>query len=325
MNRQLYLLLLKRIINSLIILFVTISFLFILLRISPGGPSTKFIGPGLSPQLAERVKESFCLNGSLVSQYVIFIKNFLTLNMGFSYTYRTPVTDVIFQYMPFTMMFSLICIIVQVSSSLIILLTVRKYRSLDKLVSGIFLGVYSIPVFIIGIVLLYFFSFKLDFLPSSGAQSIGELNNIADKVIDGIRHLILPVVTLSIPGTAMFYTYLRENAESIYNKTYILYLRSMGLTESEILRKHIIPNAITPMISIAGIELGLLFSGAVITEIIFGLPGIGRLAMDAIFSRDYPLIIGCSFVSGVLIMLTNLIADYLKYKTDKRLLKEILS
>lgn len=327
MNRKLYVILLKRIINSLVVLFFSISFIFLLLRISPGDPAAKFISPGLSPQLVERVRESFNLNSSLIDQYIIFVRNFLKLDLGFSYTFKLPVTYVILQYLPFTVVFALICFFVQICLSLVLLLITgkRRNRFIDKFTSYFFLSVYSIPVFIIGLVLLYLFAFRLNILPSSGAQSIGDFPNIFERAVDSLRHLILPVLTLSIPGTALFYTYLRENAESVYNKTFILYLRSMGISESEILRKHVIPNAVTPMISIAGIELGLLFSGAVITEIIFGLPGIGRLAMDAVFARDYPLITGLTFISGVLITFTNLAADYLKFRNDKRLQKEIIS
>lgn len=327
MNRSIFFLFVRRLFNSLVVLFITVTLLFFLLRVSPGGPAAKFTGPGLSPHFAEQMRESFSLNEPLAVQYAAFVKNLLGFNFGISYSFRLPVTDVILQYLPFTMVFALICIIVQTGTSLLLLLFTLRRRGgwADRLLSRVFTAAYSIPVFITGILLLYIFAFKLDLLPSSGIQSPGEFSSFTEKLFDMFTHMILPVAALAVPGTAMFYTYLRDNAESTYNKTFILYLRSMGLDEKSILRKHIIPNAAAPMISIAGIELGLLFSGAVITEIIFGLPGMGRLIMDAIFSRDYPLIIGCSFISGFLIIISNLLADYLNYKTDKRLAGELAS
>jgi ABC-type dipeptide/oligopeptide/nickel transport system permease component len=118
----------------------------------------------------------------------------------------------------------------------------------------------------------------------------------------------------------VFFRYLRDNLEDIYNKTFILNLRSNGFSEKEIAWKHVIPNAVSPLVAAAGIELGVLLSGSLITEVIFGLPGMGRLAVNAIFTRDYPLIVGCTLVAGILIIVSNLLADFLKAKMDKRLL-----
>jgi len=137
--------------------------------------------------------------------------------------------------------------------------------------------------------------------------------------------MTLPLITLSIPGIAEFYKYLRDNFEEINNKSFVENLRAHGLRESEIIRKHIIPNSINPLISIAGVELGLLLGGALITEVIFALPGMGRLTVNAIFARDYPLIVGCTFVSGVLVIITNLLADVVKAKLDKRVVKGMLN
>jgi peptide/nickel transport system permease protein len=124
---------------------------------------------------------------------------------------------------------------------------------------------------------------------------------------------------------AVYYKYLRENLEDVYNNTFVLNLRAHGFTEKEITRKHVVPNAINPLISVAGVELGILFGGALVTEVIFGLPGMGRLTVNAILSRDYPLVIGCTFISGVLVILSNLAADLIKFRIDKRLLKSTLN
>ena len=137
--------------------------------------------------------------------------------------------------------------------------------------------------------------------------------------------MILPLATLSLGGIAVFYKYLRDNLEETYNKSFVLNLRANGVDEKTILLKHIIPNAIGPLIAVAGVELGILFGGALITEVIFALPGMGRLTINAILSRDYPLVIGCTFVSGVLVILSNFAADLLKAKIDKRLIKGILN
>jgi peptide/nickel transport system permease protein len=135
--------------------------------------------------------------------------------------------------------------------------------------------------------------------------------------------MVLPLVTLSLPFIAEYYKYLRDNIEEVMSMPFIENLRANGLSENKIMWKHVMPNAISPLISIAGVEFGLLFSGALIVEVIFALPGMGRLTVEAIFSRDYPLIVGCTFFSGLLILFTNLVADVVKALIDKRLLKGI--
>jgi peptide/nickel transport system permease protein len=135
----------------------------------------------------------------------------------------------------------------------------------------------------------------------------------------------MPVITLSIGGLAVFYRYLRDSLEETMNKQFVLNLRANGFDEKTILLKHIIPNAAGPLIAVAGVELGILLSGALITEVIFGLPGMGRLAVNAILERDYPLIIGCMLTAGILIILSNLAADIIRTKIDKRLIRDILN
>jgi len=162
--------------------------------------------------------------------------------------------------------------------------------------------------------------------PSSGLSSFdSDSMSFAGRAADYLRHLILPLITLSLGGMAVYYKYLRDNLEETLNKTFVLNLRAHGFSEKEIVRKHVIPNSIGPLISVAGVELGILFSGALITEVIFGLPGMGRLTINAILARDYPLVTGCTFTAGVLVIISNLAADLVKAKIDKRLLKGIMN
>ena len=328
MKNSLTKVLLRRLFSSLIILFLLISVIFILLRIAPGDPVQKFISPELSNELAEKVRESFRLNGTLFDQYLNFIKNLLTGDFGISYNYRSPVISVIKDYFFFTLIFSLISFTVQITFSY--LLALKAYRNkgglVDKALSGISLVIYSIPSFVIAVILIYIFSVSFHILPSSDLKSINfnELS-FAGKLLDYFQHLILPVATLSLGGIVVFYKYLRDNFDSTGKKSFVLYLQTLGMSKNEILKKHIVPNAVGPFISVAGVELGILLSGALITEVIFGLPGMGRLTVNAILLRDYPLVVGCTFVSGILVIISNLIADFVKVKIDKRLVKEILN
>jgi peptide/nickel transport system permease protein len=301
-----------------------ISFVFILIRLAPGDPSQKFISPKLSPELVEKVKESFQLNTPVIKQYVSFIKNFLSGDLGFSYNYRKPVTVVLGEFLPFTLIFASISIIIQVIASIILAFIVsrRLNRKLDRVLSKFSIAAYMIPTFVLGLILIYIFSFKLNLFPSSGISSF-DLENKSNiyRLYDYILHLVLPVCTLSVGGTAILYKYLRDNIEDVFNKNFILYLRANGYAEKEIFKNHIIPNAINPFITVSGVELGLLLGGALITEVIFGLPGMGRLTLNAIIVRDYPLVVGCTLTASILMLLSNFLADLAKAFIDKRYIK----
>jgi peptide/nickel transport system permease protein len=198
-------------------------------------------------------------------------------------------------------------------------------KFVDKVLSRFSIFIFSVPSFVVGLILVYFFSVKLNLLPTSGLTSIyADEMNFWESLFDNLIHLILPLITLSIAGTAIFYKYLRDNLISVSNQAFVLNLKASGFTEKEIYEKHILPNSIQPLISIVGIEFGLLLGGALITEVIFALPGMGRLTINAIMNRDYPLVIGCTLVAGFMVIITNLIADFIKIKMDKRLIKDLI-
>jgi peptide/nickel transport system permease protein len=328
MNNDLLKVLLKRILSSLVVMFLLISFMFVLLRLAPGDPSDKFISPQMSPELATKVKESFNLNASVAAQYESFLINVVQGDLGISYSYRMPVISVIGEYLPFTIIFALLSFIFQLTLAFFLaLLSVRKLDGfVDRTISKLSLVVYAIPSFVIGISLILVFSVYFRIFPSSGLASFDSASfSFFQKLGDYAGHMVLPLITLSLGGTAVFYKYLRDNIVEIYNKPFVLNLRANGVSERKITIRHIIPNAIGPLISVAGVELGVLFGGALITEVIFSLPGMGRLTMNAILSRDYPLVIGCTFIAGMLVIISNFAADLLKAKIDKRLIKDMLN
>lgn len=304
-----------------------VTFIFILLRISPGDPTLKFVSPQLNPELAQRVSQSFNLDKSIFVQYIYFVKNLLTGNFGLSYNYRQPVMTVISSYFLFTLLFATASFIIQILFSYwLVKISVRKKGSIiDKTFSKLSLILFATPSFVLGLILIYIFAIRLDWLPTSGIKSIYSENfNLIENILDILKHIILPLITLSAAGVAVFYKYLRDSVEDIYNQPFVINLRALGLSEREIFSKHVIPNSLRPLISIAGIEFGILLGGALITEVIFSLPGMGRLTVNAIFNRDFPLVIGCSFIAGLMMILTNLAADLIKIKIDKRLIKDLL-
>jgi peptide/nickel transport system permease protein len=317
-----------RILSSLLTLFLLISFLFIIIRLSPGDPTDKYISAKLGSELSERIAEKFSLNQPVTDQYLSFVANAFSGDMGVSYNYRLPVFEVIWEYFSFTLVFASISFILQMYLSIWLALWVIKKRKkwLDKFVTNSSLFIYSIPAFVLGVALIYIFSVNLNLFPISGMKSLDYDDlSFVSQVLNKIHHLVLPLITLTASGVALFYKYIKESMDDVLNQTFIINLRSSGVNENIILRKHVIPNALRPLITVAGVELGILLGGALITEVIFSLPGMGRLTVDSIFSRDYPLVIGCVFTAGAVMILANFLADIIKLKIDKRMIKGILN
>ncbi|GBD87811.1 glutathione transport system permease protein GsiC [bacterium BMS3Abin03] len=328
MNKEFIKAFIGRIISSVITLFLLISFIYILIRLSPGDPSQKFLSAKFSPELAQKVTSSFHLDRPILEQYFSFVTNIFTGDFGFSYNDKLPVLSVVWQYLSFTLVFASISFIIQIIFSFYLALKSMSNagKQSDKIITKLSLLIYATPAFVLGVFLIYLFSVQLDLFPSSGLKSLDfDSFSLMGKLGDYFLHLTLPLITLSAAGIALFYKYLRDNLEEVYQQDFILFLRSSGTDEKTILKKHVIPNALRPLISIAGIEFGILLGGTLITEVIFGLPGMGRLTIDSITSRDYPLVIGCTFTAGALMILSNIVADLVKMKIDKRLIKGLMN
>ncbi|MCF6271349.1 MAG: ABC transporter permease [Melioribacteraceae bacterium] len=328
MNKEYIKIVASRILSSLLVLFLVVSFVFLIIHISPGNPAHKYLSPKLSSELYKEISDSYNLNSSLVEQYFSFVKNVFSGDLGVSYNYREPVVSVILPYLKFTLIFATLSFLFQIVVSVLLVYFVVHYNSkrFAKYLSNLNLSLYSVPVFITSVFLIYFFSYQLSLFPSSGLTSFNfsELN-IVQKFIDYFRHLFLPLIASSLVGIPIYYKYLLDSVKSNLNKIYIKNLKVIGVSKKEILFKHVFPNSINSVIAVAGVEYGILLGGSVIVETIFALPGMGRLTMSAVITRDYPLIIGTVLTSAIIIMLVNLFADLLRVAIDKRLFKGLLS
>jgi peptide/nickel transport system permease protein len=251
-----------------------------------------------------------------------------TGNFGISYEYHQPVFNVIKEYLPFTIIFALSSFVIQfILGALLAIYTVRKKQSaLEKAVDNIALAVYSLPTFLIGVILVYIFSLTLNIFPSADIYSTSfNDKNILEKAYDLLVHSVLPLITLSLPGVVVFYRYTKENILALMDKSFICYLTANGIDEKEIYRKHIFPNILPQLISLSGVELSILLSGALITEVLYNLPGMGRLTVTAILQRDYPLIVACTFISGLFVLICNFTGEIVRSIIDRRLIKEIFT
>lgn len=328
MNREHLKIISSRLLSSIFVIFLVVSFVFIIIHIAPGNPAYKYISPKFSPEVFEKISESYNLNNSIAEQYFSFIANVFSGDLGVSYNYREPVISVIVPYLKFTFAFATLAFIFQIVVSFLLVYFVIHYKSkiIAKYLSNINLTLYSIPVFITSVFLIYFFSYQLNIFPSSGLTSFNfrELN-VFQQLLDYFRHLFLPLIASSLIGIPIFYKYLLDSVKSNLNKMFVKNLEIIGVPKKNILFQHVFPNSINSVIAVAGVEYGILLGGSVIVETIFALPGMGRLTMSAVMARDYPLVIGAVLTSAIIIMFVNLVADLLRVIIDKRLFKGLVS
>jgi peptide/nickel transport system permease protein len=306
----------RRLLESLLLLFGVLTLVFFLTRLLPGDATTAFLSPNISPAIVEQLKEQFGLNRSLVEQYFQWISSACVGNFGFSFTRNAGVGEVIGDVFPNTLLLGGAALVLEIALGILVaaMFFFFEGRKMAAMLSQAALVVYALPSFWIGMLLLLVFSYGLGALPSSHMYSSGSRD-----WFDLLHHLALPAFTAAIPAAAGFARYLSGNVQSVLSQDYFLAARSMGLSRRQLFRGYVLPNSVSPMITLIGIEIGVLFSGVLVTEYLFSWPGIGRLTVSAIASRDYPLILGCTAVVGATVIIGNLLADVANALLDPRI------
>ncbi|PBH12889.1 peptide permease [Clostridioides difficile] len=311
---------LKLILNRvkvLIPMLILISILsFGLLELAPGDPADAYINPLMSSQDIENIRVNMGLDKPVYIRYLNWLKNTLSGNLGISYINHMPVTEQIMEKMgnTFILMGTSLIFSILVAIPLGIFLSVNK-NSITSKVSSVFnyIGV-SIPSFWIGMILISIFSVKLNIFPSGGMHTIGN-----DSIGDLVKHLVLPVITLGLYNTAIFTNYVEASVNEQLKKQYVITARAKGLSEKVILFKHDLKNSLTSLVTILGMSIQKLVTGAFVTEVVFSWPGMGRLMIDSIFSRDYTVIMAITMLSALFLILGNLVADILYLLIDPKI------
>lgn len=304
-------------IKVLIPMLILISILsFGLLELAPGDPADAYINPLMSAQDIENIRINMGLDKPVYVRYLGWLKNTLSGNLGTSYINHMPVTDQIIEKMgnTFVLMGTALAFSILVAVPLGIFLAVNK-NSITSKISSIFnyVGV-SIPSFWIGMILISIFSVKFNIFPSGGMHTIGN-----DSFGDLVKHLVLPVITLGLYNTAIFTNYVEASVSEQLKKQYVTTARAKGLSEKVILFKHVLKNSLTSLVTILGMSIQKLVTGAFVTEVVFSWPGMGRLMIDSIFSRDYTIIMAITMLSALFLILGNLIADILYLLIDPKI------
>lgn len=308
--------------SAIPLLFGLLTFTFFIIRLAPGDPVSLYMQGDVDPQLEQNLRTQLGLDESLPVQYVKWLKSMVTGEMGVSFSRHAEVTDILADTIPNTLLLTVFALFFNFLIGIAIGITTALKRGTfaDYTVNVVSLFVYSMPEFWLGLMLILGVSLQLDLLPASGMHSpMARFFSTPAYIWDLIKHMILPVFVLGVASAAATGRYMRGSLLEVINQDYVRTARAKGLSEVLVIGKHALRNALIPIITLLGLSLPFLLGGAVIVETVFAWPGMGKLTVDAIFARDYPLIIACTLVSGVMVILGNLLADVLYAIVDPRI------
>ncbi len=314
--------LIRRILQAIPTMFGLVTLVFFLSRLLPGDPASLYLSPGIPPGVAAHLHAQFGLDRPLADQYVAWLFSTFTGELGYSFAHSAPVRDVLLSVFPNTILLGVTALIVECALAILLAaLSIRAVGSaLDRMLSHLTLVTYSLPSFWVGILLLWLFSFSLGIFPSSQMYTAGIRESDGPRAFaDLLKHLVLPALTVAIPGAAVIARYLRTSITDTLRQEYVVAATGMGLSSGKVFRSTIFPNSIGPLLSLLGVETGVLLTGVLVTETLFAWPGMGRMAVMAIFTRDYPMILGCTLLGGVVVVAANTLADVARAWIDPRI------
>jgi peptide/nickel transport system permease protein len=307
---------LHRTAQSAVLLAIVSVIGFAMLHLLPGGPLAQFaLTPGMTQADLARVAHQMGLDRPWPVQYAEWIGRILVGDWGRSYRDNQPVLDIIASHLGATLelMVSSTFLAVLLGTWIGVLGAVRRYSLADQLATVGAMVALSIPTFWFGLVVIYIFSVQLNWLPAGNIATVGDAS-----FSDYALHLILPTIVLALVTVATWSRYMRASMLDVINQDYVRTARAKGLSRRRVLIQHAMRNALLPMITLAGLQLPTLLSGALVTETVFTWPGMGRLFLDSLGYRDYPVVMGLLMFSAVLVLLGNMLADLFYVLADPR-------
>ncbi|MDN5276423.1 MAG: peptide/nickel transport system permease protein [Clostridiales bacterium] len=297
----------KRIVLMIPVVTVMTLIVFSIFYFAPGDPVSRIAGPNVTPEVYESIRRKYGLDQPFIIQYLRFMKSVIEGDLGVSILQERPVIEMIKERLPVTLEIGLLGFLITflIAIPAGVIAAVKKNTMVDYLcMSGTLLGT-AIPTFWLGMLLMYFFAYKLRWFPISGYGTI--------------RHLILPSFAIGLTNAAITARMVRSSMLEVLKQDYVRTARSKGLLEKVVIYRHALKNALIPVITLMGLRLGWIIGGSVALEIIFSIPGIGRLMVDSILARDYPVVQGSMIVLTSSIILANILADILYAIVDPRI------
>jgi peptide/nickel transport system permease protein len=320
----------RRALIGLGLVIAVVSLTFILLNLAPGDPARFWVGPGAGPAELDAARKALGLDRPLAVRYATWLGEFLRGRWGISLTQQRPVSSVIVDALPHTLLLTSLSLVATYVGGIILgLIQAVKQRSvLDTSITTASLFVIGMPSYWLAVMLVLIFSYAAARfgwpgwlqLPALGVASLdAPFLSPAGRVADRVRHLILPLTTLSLLGMAGTARYVRAAILDVRGREFVRTATAKGLPRLTVLLRHVLRNSLLPIVTLLGLSLPMLFSGTVFVEVIFGWPGMGRVMVDAVGSRDYPVVMATTAIFGALVILGNGISDFLYTVVDPRL------
>jgi peptide/nickel transport system permease protein len=301
--------------------FLVVVFNFLLIHMAPGDPVQLLAGEAASPEYVARIRAEFGLDQPIHRQLLVYLGKVLQGDLGRSFQFRQPVASLIVSRIPATLLLMLTALVVAVivGVGLGLLASGRPNSWVDQTARLVSLLGFSVPIFWLGQMLLLLFALWLAWLPVQGMRSLREPQTGLAGVLDVLRHLVLPAVSFAFYNIALFSRLTRGAMVTILQEDFIRTARAKGLNERRIFLGHALRNALLPLVTVIGANVGLLLVGSVLTETVFGWPGLGRLMYEALYARDYPVLMGLFLFVSVAVVLANLATDLSYARLDPRI------
>ena len=295
-------------------LLVTVI-VFALVRLTPGDPVLVYAGEEKDPVALDALRHEYGLDQPIPVQYASWLTHALRGDLGRSLRTRQPVAEAIVERIPATLTLGVTALLLSITIALVVgtVSALKRNSVLDLLATGFTIAGVSLPNFFLGLVLILFFALVVRLLPPGGYVAL------ASDPVDGLRHLVLPAITLATASTAVNLRQVRSSLIDVFGQDYMRTARAKGLRQTTIVARHAMKNALIPVVTIMGLQVGAILEGAIITESVFSWPGVGRLAVDSIAGRDYPVVQAIVLLSALSFMMTTLIVDVIYTRLDPRI------
>ena len=313
----------RRLFQAIPIVLAIIVLNFFLLNMAEGDAVDVLAGEAGSatPEYMAELRAKFGLDQPLPVQLLVYLKNIISLDLGYSFRHDMPVSVLIVDRFWPTLLLMVSTIILAVLFGILLglLAAINLNTWKDAVISVFALITYATPLFWVGLMMIVLFSINLRWFPTSGMENIAAFYEGFDRFVDIIHHLVLPTITLSLFYLALYTRLMRASMLEQYGQDYVVTARAKGLPERRITFGHVLRNALLPVVTMAGVQVGALIGGSVIVESVFAWPGLGMLAFESLFARDLNLLLGIFLISSVLVVVVNLIVDVIYCFLDPRI------
>jgi len=313
----------RRLVQTVPVVFGVVIVNFLLLQLAPGDLATVLAGEagGAPKEYIDQLRARFGQDQPVYVQLFNYLRNLVVLDLGYSFRQSAPVLGLLLQRLGPTLLLMVCTLVLSLGfgilMGLLAALWVRTWK--DNAISVAAIIVYATPLFWVGLMLILVFSIWLDWFPTSGMEDVVAFHEGWARIVDIAHHLVLPTVTLSLFYLALYARLMRASMLEQRGLDYVVTARAKGQSERKITTRHAFRNALLPVVTMAGVQTGGLIGGSVVVESIFAWPGLGQLAYQSLFARDYNLLLGIFFMSAVLVVVVNLIVDVIYVFLDPRI------